>query len=235
MTAQEIMAKLKKLGNDGYKATLMRHGAKEPFYGVKIEDLKKIQKQIKIDHALALELFDTGISDAMYLAALIADPPNMKKTDLQRWAKKAHWQLLSEYTVAWAASESPFAAELALEWIDSTKESIASSGWSTYASLVSIKPDAELNLKEIEKLLDRVQADISKAENRVRYTMNGFVIAVGSFVLPLVAKAKEVAKAIGKVAVDMGDTACKIPDALEYIAKVEKAGRQGKKRKTAMC
>ena len=33
----------------------------------------------------------------------------------------------------------------------------------------------------------------------------------------------------------MGETACKVPDAVEYIAKVEKAGRLGKKRKTAMC
>ena len=33
----------------------------------------------------------------------------------------------------------------------------------------------------------------------------------------------------------MGGTACKVPNAVEYIAKVEKMGRLGKKRKTAMC
>ena len=43
------------------------------------------------------------------------------------------------------------------------------------------------------------------------------------------------AKAIGTVEVDMGDTVCKVPDALEYIAKIEAAGRLGKKRKTAVC
>ena len=52
---------------------------------------------------------------------------------------------------------------------------------------------------------------------------------------PLSAKAKAVARAIGKVEVDMGDTDCKVPDALEYIEKVEKRGKQGVKRKTAMC
>ena len=49
MTAQEIMNKLSKLGSDGTKKVLMRHGAKEPFYGVKVQDLKPFQKAIKKD------------------------------------------------------------------------------------------------------------------------------------------------------------------------------------------
>jgi hypothetical protein len=40
---------------------------------------------------------------------------------------------------------------------------------------------------------------------------------------------------VGKVSVDMGDTACKVPNAVEYIAKVAKAGRVGRKRSTALC
>ena len=73
-TADEVVAELKTLGSESNKKVLVRHGAREPFYGVKIEDLKKIQKRIKKDHDLALALYDTGISDAMYLAGLIADP-----------------------------------------------------------------------------------------------------------------------------------------------------------------
>jgi len=33
----------------------------------------------------------------------------------------------------------------------------------------------------------------------------------------------------------MGDTACKVPDAVPYIQKVEKRGTIGKKRKAARC
>jgi hypothetical protein len=65
--------------------------------------------------------------------------------------------------------------------------------------------------------------------------MNGFVIAVGCYVEPLLEKAKAAAKAIGKVEVDMGETACKVPLATEYIEKVERMGRVGKKRKTIKC
>jgi 3-methyladenine DNA glycosylase AlkD len=235
MSLAKIVAELEKLGNPTYKRIYFNHGAKEPVFGVKIEHLKTIQKRVKVDHALALELFDTGISDAQYLAGLIADPPKMTKTQLQKWVKNASWGMVGEYTVPWVASESRFGAELAREWIDSPKEEIAASGWATLSSLVSIKPDEELDLAELEKLLNRVQKEIHSSPNRVRFVMNGFVIAVGSAVVPLSAKAKAVAKAIGKVSVDMGATECKVPDAAEYIAKVEKAGKAGKKRKSARC
>ena len=78
-------------------------------------------------------------------------------------------------------------------------------------------------------------AQIGQAPNRVIMCMNGFVISVGSYVQPLLKQAKAIARKIGKVEVDMGDTACKVPLALEYIEKVEQAGRVGKKRKTMKC
>jgi len=235
MTATEVMTQLKKLGSAQTKKTFLRHGAREPFFGVKVADLKVIQKKIKKDHALALELFDTGNSDAMYLAGFIVEPAKMTRADLRKWAKGAYWYMISCFTVAWVASESPFGREMALEWIDTDSEQIAAAGWSTYGSLVALKPDAELDFAEIEKLLGRVKAQIGSAPNRVRYCMNGFVISVGGFVAPLTAKAKATAKAVGPVEVDMGDTSCKVPDAFDYIAKMEKMGRVGKKRKSAMC
>ena len=43
------------------------------------------------------------------------------------------------------------------------------------------------------------------------------------------------AEAIGPVSVDMGDTACKVPYAPDYIQKIRQRGTIGKKRKTAKC
>lgn len=65
--------------------------------------------------------------------------------------------------------------------------------------------------------------------------MNGFVIAVGAYVKPLLQQAKAAAQQIGEVSVDMGDTACKVPLATAYIAKIEGASRVGQKRKTIRC
>ena len=235
MTAEEIVEELKPLGTDGYKSILLKHGIQEPMFGVKIEELKKIQKRIKKDYRLALDLYDTGIYDAMYLAGLIADDPRMTKKDLRNWVEKANCSMLSEYTVAWVAAESPHGRELALDWIESKKERVAASGWATLSSLVAIKADTELDLAELTKLLHRVQNTIHQQPNRVRYVMNSFVIAVGSHVKSLTEAALETAEQMGDVTVDMGDTCCKVPSVSDAIQKIQKRGAIGKKRKSAKC
>src|SRR3954467_13025201 len=133
MTAQEILAELKPLGSESYKRVMSNHGVKEPFFGVKISDLQKIQKRIKKDYRLALDLYDTGVYDAMYLAGLIADDAQMTKKDLQRWVTQACKPLIG-CTVPWVAAGSPHAWAIAQEWIDSKNELIAAAGWSTLSS-----------------------------------------------------------------------------------------------------
>ncbi len=235
MTLEQVMTQLEQMGSDQTKKVFTRHGAREPFFGVKVRDLKIIQKKIKHNHELALQLYNTGNSDAMYLAGLISEPAKMSKAELQHWAEHAYWYMISEYTVAWTAAESSFGFELAREWTQSDLEHIASAGWATWASLVATKPDKDLDLHELSPLLDQIAAHIHEAPNRVRYTMNGFVISVGAYVAPLLEKSKEVARKIGNVHVEMGGTACKIPLAADYITKVEKVNKIGKKRKTAFC
>jgi len=235
MTAEEIVKQLERLGADANRKVLRNHGVRDPLFGVKIEHLKNIQKRIKKDYQLALDLYDTGIYDAMYLAGLIADDARMTRKDLRHWIEGANCPTLREYTVAWVAAESKHGRELALEWIESGKESVAACGWAILSGLVAIKDDAELNLAELKQLLGRVEKSIQQEPNRVRYAMNSFVIAVGSYVLPLTDAALQTAAKIGPVTVDMGDTACRVPHAYEQIRKVQKRGAIGKKRKTMKC
>jgi 3-methyladenine DNA glycosylase AlkD len=236
-TAESIMAELKKKGREQTRKTYVRHGAPaERTFGVLTADLKVIAKTIKREQALACSLYETGYVDAMYLAGMVADGSQMTKKQLEAWAAGAGiMPLISEYTVPWVAVESPHARELALKWMRSPREHVAASGWCTYAGIVAITPDEALDLPEIEGLLGLIVKEIAGAPNRVRYTMNGFVIAVGAYVKPLLKHAKEAAKKIGTVSVSMGDTACKVPLATAYIEKLEASGRVGKKRATIRC
>lgn len=236
MTAREILAELKPLGSESYKKVMLNHGTKEPLFGVKISDLQKFRKRIKKDYQLALDLYDTGNYDAMYLAGLIADDAQMTKKDLQRWVTSTtNHPPLAFSTVPWVAAGSPHGWELALEWIDSTKPLTAAAGWATLASLVSIKDDSELDLPKLKQLLERVRKNIQQAPNDVRYQMNSFVIALGSYVKSLTETAIQTAEKIGPVEVDMGNTSCETPFAPDYIRKVQARGTIGKKRKMAKC
>ena len=236
MTAKEILEEMKPLGRESYKRLLFNnYGVKEPCFGVPIGDLKKFQKRIRKDYQLALDLYDTGNYDAMYLAGLIADDARMTRKDLQRWVDKAYAGSLPGATVPWVAAGSPHGREMALKWIESAKNLEAAAGWTTLSGLLALKGDAELDLPELKRLLQRVQKTIHKAPDVVRYSMNGFIIAVGSYVQPLTEIAIQTGEKIGPVTADLGDNHCQVPFAPDYIRKVQKRGSVGKKRKSVKC
>ena len=235
MTTKEILSELKKYGDEKTKNTYITQGAEEPLFGVKVQDLKKVLKKTKKNHELSLELYATGNYDAMYLAGLMADEKQITTKQLELWVSQAYFSYLSEYTVPWVAAETEYGFELGLKWIKSDKETIASAGWGTLAYYAAVHEDEKLDTNAYIKLLDTVEKEIHEAQNRVRYAMNGFVISVGTYVGLLTEKSKEVAQKIGKVTVDVGGTACKVPLAIDYIDKVISKGRIGVKRKTARC
>lgn len=235
MTVDAVLQELESLGTEQTRKIWTQHGARQPFFGVKIGDMKQIVKRVKKNHDLSLGLFASGNADAMYLAGLIADEKKISKSELDLWANQASWYMISEYTVAWVAAESSHGWELAKEWIESESAAVASSGWSTLASLCTIQPDNTLDLEYLKQLLDRVAATITQAPNRVRYTMNGFVMACGINVTPIHDYAMETAEKIGQVYVDVGNTSCQVPLAGSYIQRAKEKGKIGSKKKMARC
>ena len=142
MTAKEILDEIKPLGSDSYKKVMSNHGVKEPCFGVKIRDLKKIQKRIKKDYQLALDLYDTGNYDAMYLAGLIADDARMTKKDLQRWMANATQPARRIHrAVGRGGQPARVGAGAGVDRLE--KASHCRAGWATLGSLVSIKDDAD--------------------------------------------------------------------------------------------
>lgn len=236
MNAQTILDELKLLGKESYKRVLMRnHGVKEPCFGVPISELKKFQKRIKRDYQLALDLYASGNYDAMYLAGMIADDERMTKRDLRAWVDRAYAGALPGTTVASVAAGGPHGWDLAMEWIDSPKPMVASAGWATISAILSVMPDSDLPLDNIKQLIQRVQNQIQKAPDLVRYHMNSFMIAVGCYVKSLTAVALQTAEKIGPVMADLGDNDCQVPFAPDYIRKVQARASIGKKRKSAKC
>jgi hypothetical protein len=159
----------------------------------------------------------------------------MTKKDLNRWVKTAIGGALACATVPWVAAGSNHGYEIALEWIESDKENVAVAGWGTLSSLVALKDDDDLDLAGLKRLLLRVRDTIHQQPDDVRLAMNSFLIAVGTYVQSLTDLAVQAATKVGPVSVDMGDTACKVPDAVEYIKKARGKGEIGKKKKTVKC
>lgn len=235
MNVDAVMKALAAKASASTKKTLIRHGAPEPLFGVRIGDLKPLVKQLKGKHDVALQLYATKNSDAMYLAGLIADGTQMSRKQLDQWAAGATWHMISACSVAWVAAEHPKGFEAASKWIDSPKELVALAGWSTLAGMAATVADEKLPLKKFAALLDRCAKTIRSSPDRIRYAMNNFIICCGTYVEALAEKASATARRIGTVEVDMGETACQVPDAESYILKGRRGLAVAPKRKSLRC
>ncbi len=214
-----VVNEVKKYGSERSKKIYMNHGTREPIYGVSIGDLKKVIKHLKLrkDHQLALELYNSGNYDLMYMSLYLAGPDKMTKDIFNEWIKKAHMYMHSDYVVAKLLSETDFGLDLAREWINSDDELTQSAAYYTYSYLLSKEQVDNIDTDEIEYILLKIRDNIHESKNRVRYAMNNFVITVGIYYNPLQQLAIDTANHIGKVKVYVGKTSCKVPLAYDYI------------------
>jgi 3-methyladenine DNA glycosylase AlkD len=229
VTLQEAMKKLESCGTAQNRKTWGRYGIKGEMFGVSFANLYKFQKQIKVNQELAEQLWATGNYDAQVLATLVADPNAMTDKQFEEWAKG----LKNDGIVLMYSKlliRSPLARKKAEKWHKSKDELIASLGWALISGLAL--GDNDLPDEYFDPYLKLIESGIHKQMNRVRYEMNGALITIGLRNDRLEKKATRVARKIGKVIVDHGDTDCKTPDAVEYIART-KAYRNNKKAKAA--
>ncbi len=224
----ETMRTLQEAGTAQHRKIHLRHGAREPLFGVSFAALGGLHKKIKTDQALAAQLWSSGNADARYLATMIADPDAMSPDDLEEWASGFDHYVIVELFARHLGSRSPHAMDLIDRWLDSENEWVCSCAWALMAN-VSLA-DNELPDEFFEPFVETVEAGIHGAANRVRHEMNGALIAIGTRSDALAQLATEAAERIGKVDVDHGQTGCKTPDAVPYIPKARAHRAKRKKR-----
>jgi hypothetical protein len=210
------MSELEAAGTAQARKTYLRHGATEPLFGVSFATLKKLVKQIGVDHELAVALWASGNHDARNLAVKVADPARMTAADLDRWARGTNGRVMTGY-VAMLAADGPHAHAVIDAWLGASEPVLRSAGWSLVGRLAMSDP--AVDDARFDALLDRIAAGIHAAPNVEREPMNAALIAIGCRSAALRAKAEAVAARVGTVEVDHGDTACETPDAAVYIAK----------------
>ena len=227
MTVQEVLQELETLGTAQNRKIYKRHGACENLYGVSFANLRKMAKQLKIDHALAQQLWTTRNHEAQLLASMIADPVTVEESLVDRWISELADRIVtSEFTDF--VSKTRFFQAKTEEWLDSEDEWIGRAGWQLLALLAM--NDIELPDSYFENHLEIIERDIHTQENMVRDAMNSALIAIGIRNPALEKQALSAAKKIGRVDVDHGETSCKTPDAADYIRRTVERKKQRKKR-----
>jgi 3-methyladenine DNA glycosylase AlkD len=152
----------------------------------------------------------------------------MTVREMDAWLKEAKCSILADALAAQVARSSAARSKME-KWITSTDETVGRAGWTLLAHLAT--NDNELPDSCFEDYLATIERDIHTAKNRVREAMNNALIAIGMRNDALEERALGVAKAIGKVIIDHGQTSCKTPDASAYIRK----GRERQRTRAAQA
>lgn len=216
LSLAEAMAALEAAGSEQTRRTYARHGAQPPLFGVSFASLKTLAKRIKVDHPLALALWNTGNFDARNLAFKVVDPAQLGEDELDRWAADPTVRMCGQY-VAHIAAEGPHARSCVDRWLSAADLAHRVTGWKLVGVLAML--DESLADDGFLARLNDIEGAIQQADNAIREAMNQALIAIGCRNPALRRAASAAARRIGPVKVDHGDTACKTPQALDSIDK----------------
>lgn len=225
MQFEKIMEKLESLGTYQNRKVYEKHGVTSEMFGLSFNDINRLSKRIKKNTHIALKLWDTDNHDARVLATKVMTPSDLDPEMINRWVAEIDNYILAD-AFAGLLSGTCYCFEFMQQWLQSESEWQASIAWTVLAKM-AIQP-GNFDNGFYAAYLEDIRQNIHTRKNRVRYSMNSALIAIGSRDYELRELALGVAKEIGEVVVDHGDTNCKTPDAADYIAKTWSRRERGK-------
>ncbi|MGQ4914594.1 MAG: DNA alkylation repair protein [Candidatus Asgardarchaeia archaeon] len=194
----EILNKLKTLANSKAIEGMAKYGiTPSKAYGVSIPNLRKIAKEIGIDHELAQQLWKLGIRETRILATLIDDPKKVTEEQMNEWANDFdYWEICDQCCMNLFVN-TDFAYKKAIEWSSSEKEFVKRAGFALMASLAFKyrKTSDEL----FEKFFQLIKKEASDERLYVKKAVSWALRQIGKRNLVLNKRAIEVAKEIQKI------------------------------------
>jgi 3-methyladenine DNA glycosylase AlkD len=175
MTVDEILARLKSLGDDARRAHNTKAGAPDNQFGVKLGDVRAMAKKIKTDHKLALNLWNTGNVEAQLLATLIIKPKSLSADELDKLTRSTTCAQVADWLNAYVVAQHPEKDALRQKWMMAKDRWAARAGWNLTASRVNKGADG----LDLPALLDRIEKEMPKAMPEVQWTMNNTLGAIG--------------------------------------------------------
>jgi 3-methyladenine DNA glycosylase AlkD len=216
MLLAEVLAQLEAAGSEQTRKTYARHGITGECFGVSYAVLGQLRKKIKVDDALALELWASGIHDARILACMVMDT-----TKITRERLDAMVDVIDNYALAGELGDliarSPLLMDVHNTWRFDAVEWRSAIGW-RMVSAIAAKGDVSLDVGHA--YLAEIEAGVSAAPNRARLAMNSALIALGGYNPSLYEDVVACSGRIGPIQVDHGDTGCKTPDPVVYMQKM---------------
>lgn len=194
----DILNKLKALSNPKAVEGMARYGINpQNTYGVSIPNLRKIARETGINHALAQELWASGIHEARILASMIDDPSMATEEQLESWVKDFDsWDVCDQCCMN-LFEKTGFAYRKAVEWSESDKEFVKRAGFVLMARLAVSDKNADDEI--FETFFPIIKREASDNRNYVKKAVNWALRQIGKRNINLNKKAILIAGEIQKM------------------------------------
>jgi len=178
MQYNDILKKLKSLSDPEAVKGMARYGINpENTYGVSIPNLRKIAKEIGTDHALAQQLWASGIHEARILASMIDELEMVTDAQMESWVKDFDsWDVCDQCCMN-LFEKIKFAYQKAVEWSANDKEFIKRAGFVLMARLAV--SDKKADDKQFEPFFPSIKRESVDNRNFVKKAVNWALRQIG--------------------------------------------------------
>jgi 3-methyladenine DNA glycosylase AlkD len=103
--------------------------------GVNIPQMRKIAKEIGVDHKLALGLWETGVTEAMILASMVDVPNEVTEEQMEAWVQDFDsWDVCDQVCMN-LFDKTPLAWKKIRDWSDREEEFVKRAAYALIACL----------------------------------------------------------------------------------------------------
>jgi len=178
MQYNDIIQRLKSLSDPEAVKGMARFGINpENTYGVSVPDLRKIARGISTDHALAEQLWASGIHEARILASMIDEPEMVTEARMESWVKDFDSWDVCDQCCSNLFDKTKFAYRKAAEWSKREEEFVKRAGFTLMATLaVHDKKAAD---EEFLKFLPVIKRESTDNRNFVKKAVNWALRQIG--------------------------------------------------------
>ncbi len=175
MALEETLAQLESIGNEKVRAQNSKNGAGDNQFGVRLGDIRKLATKIKINHELAIALWDIGNLDARLLAILLIKPKNLSGDEMEGMVQSARFAQLADWLNSYVVKQHPDKETLRQRWMAADDPWVARAGWRLTSERIGKSPEG----LDLSALLDRIESEMGDAAPAVQWTMNFCLAGIG--------------------------------------------------------
>ena len=194
-TTKEILHKLQSKARPDQVEGMARFGmTSHRRLGVSVPNMRKIAKESGKDHNLALELWKTGIPEAMITASMIDEPDKLTEAQMEDWVKDINsWDVCDQVCMN-LFDKNPLAWKKILDWSGREEEFVKRAAFALIACLAVHDKKAED--EQFIKLFPVIKREATDERNFVKKAVNWALRNIGKRNLNLNKEAIKAAKQI---------------------------------------